>query len=112
MGLSFVSLLSVDEKSQIQALDGTQLGLPLKKGRARTVTDGYERRGTTAPFAAMNVLDGAVDRRQCSGIVIRSSSDSSMEAYPVDSGSSTSCVCVASAVRSDFLGFSRPMRSQ
>jgi hypothetical protein len=53
-------VLSVDEKSQIQALDRTQPGLPLKKGRAGTMTHYYERHGTTTLFAAMNVLDGTV----------------------------------------------------
>jgi hypothetical protein len=52
-------VLSVDEKSQIQALDRTQPGLPLKKGRAGTMTHDYERHGTTTLFAAMNILDGA-----------------------------------------------------
>ena len=51
-------VLSVDEKSQIQALDRTQPGLPLKKGRGGTMTHDYERHGTTTLFAAMNVLDG------------------------------------------------------
>jgi transposase len=53
-------VLSVDEKSQIQALDRTQPGLPLKKGRAGTMTHDYKRNGTTTLFAAMNVLDGTV----------------------------------------------------
>ena len=53
-------VLSVDEKSQIQALDRTQPGLPLKKGRAGTMTHDYERHGTTTLFAAMNILDGKV----------------------------------------------------
>jgi hypothetical protein len=53
-------VLSVDEKSQIQALDRTQPGLPLKKGRAGTMAHDYERHGTTTLFAAMNVLDGTV----------------------------------------------------
>src|SRR5471032_3295774 len=53
-------VLSVDEKSQIQALDRTQPGLPLKKGRAGTMTHDYARNGTTTLFAAMNVLDGTV----------------------------------------------------
>ena len=53
-------VLSVDEKSQIQALDCTQPGLPLKKGRAGTMTHHYEQHGTTTLFAAMNVLDGTV----------------------------------------------------
>jgi hypothetical protein len=54
------AVLSVDEKSQIQALDRTQPGLPMKKGRAGTMTHDYKRRGTTTLFAAMNVLDGTV----------------------------------------------------
>ena len=53
-------VLSLDEKSQIQALDRTQPGLPLKKGRAGTMTHDYKRNGTTTLFAAMNVLDGTV----------------------------------------------------
>jgi len=52
-------VLSVDEKSQIQALDRTQPGLPMKKGRAGTMTHDYKRNGTTL-FAALNVLDGTV----------------------------------------------------
>ncbi|MCP4209748.1 MAG: IS630 family transposase [Shimia sp.] len=53
-------VLSVDEKSQIQALDRTQPGLPMKKGRAGTMTHDYKRNGTTTLFAALNVLDGQV----------------------------------------------------
>lgn len=53
-------VLSVDEKSQIQALDRTQPGLPLKKGRCGTMTHDYKRNGTTTLFAALNVLDGTV----------------------------------------------------
>ena len=53
-------VFSVDEKSQIQALDRTQPGLPLKKGRAGTMTHDYKRHGTTTLFAALNVLDGTV----------------------------------------------------
>ena len=53
-------VLSVDEKSQIQALDRTQPGLPMKKGRAGTMTHDYRRNGTTTLFAALNVLDGTV----------------------------------------------------
>jgi transposase len=53
-------VLSVDEKSQIQALDRTQPGLPIKKGRAGTMTHDYIRHGTTTLFAALNVLDGSV----------------------------------------------------
>jgi transposase len=53
-------VLSVDEKPQIQALDRTQPGLPLKEGRCATMTHDYDRRGTTTLFAALNVLDGTV----------------------------------------------------
>ena len=53
-------VLSIDEKSQIQALDRTQPGLPMKKGRCGTMTHGYIRNGTTTLFAALNVLDGKV----------------------------------------------------
>jgi transposase len=53
-------VLSVDEKSQIQALDRTQPGLPMKKGRAGTMTHDYKRHGTTTLFAALNLLDGTV----------------------------------------------------
>ena len=53
-------VLSVDEKSQIQALDRTQPGLPLKRGRGPTMTHDYKRNGTTTLFAAINVLDGSV----------------------------------------------------
>jgi transposase len=53
-------VLSVDEKSQIQALDRTQPGLPMKKGRCGTMTHDYKRNGTTCLFAALNVLDGTV----------------------------------------------------
>ena len=53
-------VLSLDEKSQIQALDRTQPSLPLKKGRGQTMTHDYKRHGTTTLFAALNVLDGTV----------------------------------------------------
>ncbi len=53
-------VLSFDEKSQIQALDRTQPGLPMKKGRLGTMTHDYKRHGTTTLFAALNVLDGTV----------------------------------------------------
>ena len=53
-------MLSVDEKSQIQALDRTQPGLPLKKGRAGTMTHDYKRHGTTTLFAALDVATGKV----------------------------------------------------
>ena len=53
-------VLCMDEKSQIQALDRTQPSLPLKKGRAGTMTHDYKRHGTTTLFAALNVLSGEV----------------------------------------------------
>ena len=53
-------VLSVDEKSQIQALDRTQPGLPMKKGKAGTMTHDYKRHGTTTLFAALDVLEGTV----------------------------------------------------
>jgi transposase len=53
-------VLCVDEKTQVQALDRTQPGLPMKKGRCGTMTHEYKRNGTTCLFAAMNVLEGKV----------------------------------------------------
>jgi transposase len=53
-------VLCVDEKSQIQALDRTQPSLPMRRGRAGTMTHDYKRNGTTTLFAAMNTLDGSV----------------------------------------------------
>jgi len=53
-------VLSVDEKTSIQALDRTQPGLPLKKGRCATMTHDYKRHGTTTLFAALNVVEGTV----------------------------------------------------
>ena len=53
-------VLSLDEKSQIQALDRTQPGLPMKKGRLGTMTHDYKRHGTTTLFAALDVLEGKV----------------------------------------------------
>ena len=55
-----VVVLCCDEKSQVQALDRTQPGLPLKRGRAQTMTHDYKRHGTTTLFAALNILDGSV----------------------------------------------------
>lgn len=54
------AVLSIDEKSQIQALDRTQPGLPMKKGRCATMTHDYKRNGTTTLFAALDVLEGKV----------------------------------------------------
>jgi hypothetical protein len=53
-------VLCVDEKSQIQALDRTQPGLPIRKGRCGTMTHDYKRNGTTTLFAALNTLQGKV----------------------------------------------------
>jgi hypothetical protein len=53
-------VLSLDEKSQIQALDRTQPGLPMKPGRAGTITHDYKRYGTTTLFPALNILDGTI----------------------------------------------------
>ncbi len=53
-------VLCVDEKTQVQALDRTQPGLPMKKGRCGTMTHDYKRHGTTCLFGALNVLDGTV----------------------------------------------------
>ena len=58
-------VLCVDEKSQIQALDRTQPGLPLKKGRCGTMTHDYKRHGTTTLFAALEVLQGRVIGQCC-----------------------------------------------
>jgi hypothetical protein len=57
-------VLSLDEKSQIQALDRTQPGLPIKPGRCQTMTHDYKQHGTTTLFAALSVLDGSVIRRR------------------------------------------------
>jgi transposase len=56
-------VLSIDEKSQIQALDRTQPGLPMKPGKCGTMTHDYKRHGTTTLFAAFNTLDGVVHGR-------------------------------------------------
>ena len=53
-------VLCADEKSQIQALDRTQPGLPMKKGRCGTMTHDYKRNGTATLFAALDALDGTV----------------------------------------------------
>ena len=53
-------MLCADEKSQIQALDRTQPGLPLKRGRGETMTHDYKRNGTATLFAALNAADGKV----------------------------------------------------
>ena len=70
-------VLSVDEKSRIQAIDRTQPGLPMKKGRIGTITHDYKRHATTTLFAALNVLDGTVIGAICSATGTRISSASS-----------------------------------
>ena len=75
-------VLSVDEKSQIQALDRTQPGLPMKPGRCGTLTHDYKRNGTTTLFAALNVLDGSVIAAACNAIDIRNSSAFSTQSKP------------------------------
>ena len=57
---SHAVVVSIDEKSQIQALDRTQPGLPIKPGKCGTMTHDYKRNGTTTLFAALNILDGTV----------------------------------------------------
>ena len=66
-------MLCVDEKSQIQALDRTQPSLPMKPGRAGTMTHDYKRNGTTTLFAALNTLDGSVIGSACRATATRSS---------------------------------------
>jgi len=70
-------VLSVDEKSQIQALDRTQPGLPMKKGRAGTMTHDYKRHGTTTLFAPSMCLTAPSSAATCSATGTRSSSASS-----------------------------------
>lgn len=69
-------VLSVDEKSQIQALDRTQKSLPLFPGRLGTMTHDYKRNGTTTLFAALNVFDGTVLATSSRDIGIRNGSTS------------------------------------
>jgi hypothetical protein len=65
--LAHAAVLSLDEKSQIQALDRTQPGLPIKPGRCQTMTHDYKRHGTTTVFSALSVLDGRVIGRSMQG---------------------------------------------
>ncbi len=71
-------VLSIDEKSQIQALDRTQPGLPLKPGRLSTPTHDYKRNGTTTLFAALSILEGTVIGKCRQSTVTKSSSAFSM----------------------------------
>jgi len=79
-------VLSIDEKSQIQALDRTQPGLPIKPGRCGTMTHDYKRHGTTTLFAALNTLDGVVLGRCMQRHRHRSSSASSMLSSAIPAG--------------------------
>jgi hypothetical protein len=65
-------VLSIDEKSQIQALDRTQSGLPLKPGKCGTMTHDYKCHGTTTLFAAVYVLEAWCSAAACKGTPIRS----------------------------------------
>jgi hypothetical protein len=70
-------VLSIDEKSQIQALDRTQPGLPPKRGKADTMTRDYKRHGTTTLFGALTCSKVLCLPAACSATAIRSSSASS-----------------------------------
>jgi hypothetical protein len=72
-------VLCVDEKSQIQALDRTQPGLPMKKGRCGTMTHDYKRNRTTTLFAALEVLQGRVGN--ASGVIAIKSFSSSCDVW-------------------------------
>jgi len=95
-------VLGIDEKSRIQALDRTRPGLPMKKGRAGTMTHDYKRHGTTTLFAAFNVLDGKVigrcmqrhRRRPAGSMPSRDSSPSCP-----DAASSAACAAASSTSR-------------
>jgi hypothetical protein len=65
---------SLDEKSEIQALDRAQPGLPVKPGRCQTMTHDYKRHGTTTPFAALSLLDGTVTDAECNASATANSS--------------------------------------
>ncbi len=71
------AVLSIDGKPQIQALDRTRPSLPLKTGRGAAMTHDYKRHGDTTPFAALNVLDGAVSASMTPAIAARSFSSAS-----------------------------------
>ena len=85
-------VLSVDEKSQIQALDRTQPGLPMKRGRCGTRTHDYKRHGTTTLYAALSMLDGTVIGQCLPATAARSSSASSPPSISRPRPSST-CIC-------------------
>ena len=83
-------MLFVDEKSQIQALDRTQPGLPMKKGRCGTMTHAYKRHRTTTLFAALSVLEGKVIG-QCLPRTDTRSSSSSCGGWTASSPKSSIC---------------------
>ena len=86
-------VLAVDEKSQIQALDRTQPGLPMKKGRCGTMTHDYKRNGTTTLFAALNTLDWHGHRpTACSAIGIASFSASCKTIDATDASRISTCI--------------------
>jgi hypothetical protein len=87
-------VLSIDEKSQIQALDRTQPGLPLKPGKCATLTHDYRRNGTTTLFAALNVLDGTVLGRCMKKHTWRNRSDATRELSHAE-GQVEDCGCGA-----------------
>src|SRR4051794_40379454 len=97
-------VLAVDEKSQIQALDRTQPGLPMKKGRCGTMTHDYKRNGTTTLFAALNMLDGTVIGQCCPATGIASSSAFSR---PSTNGLCPISTCISS---STIMPPTRPLR--
>jgi hypothetical protein len=75
-------VLSIDEKSQIQALDRTQPGLPIKSGSCQTMTHDYKRHGTTTLFAALSVLDGAIIPSSAAACSATATSNSSAFSTP------------------------------
>jgi len=87
-------VLSIDEKSQIHALNRTQPGLPIKPGSCQTITPDYEPHGTTTLFAALSVLDGTVIgrcmQRHCHVEFTRLSTPSSARSPPTSRSTSSS----------------------
>ena len=89
-------MFSVDEKSQIQALDRTQPGLPMKKGRAGTMTHDYKRHGTTTLFAALDVATGRVIGECMKGTVRNSVRGAgSLVEEPLAEDDGELCLCFA-----------------
>jgi hypothetical protein len=86
-------VLSVDEKSKIQALDRTPPGLPMKPGRAGTMTHDYKRHGTTTLFAALNILDGTYRPQHPGSTRSKASSPSSRASASSAACSDLSFIC-------------------